>query len=147
IGLRVAAILCIGIAVEGAYRLAWLWLREPWGAAAAALVYGLNGAVSVNTADGYIIAMSYGSLPWMAYHAFRIREGGTQGIWLGFWAAFAAINGLQYLTIYAVFLTAAIWLRAVRVRPSASLPTLAAAGSFLALSGWRSATMLPVLLR
>jgi hypothetical protein len=152
IGLRIAAILCIGIAVEGAYHLAWLWLREPWGAAAAALVYGLNGAVPVNTVDGYIIAMSYGSLPWLAYHAFRIREGVSQGIGLGFWAAFAVINGLQYLTIYAVLLTAAVWLRAVRVRPvgprlSVIWPTLAAAGTFLAMSGWRSATMLPVLLQ
>ena len=43
IGLRVASILCVGLAVEGAYRLAWLWFREPWAAAAAALVYGLNG--------------------------------------------------------------------------------------------------------
>ena len=40
IGLRVATILCIGIAVEGAYRLAWLWFREPWAAAAAASCTG-----------------------------------------------------------------------------------------------------------
>ncbi len=88
IGLRVAAIFCIGIAVEGAYWLALLWLREPWAAAAAALVYGLNGAVSVDTGTGYIIAMSYGSLPWLAYHAFRIGERPSQGAWLGFWMAF-----------------------------------------------------------
>jgi hypothetical protein len=48
-GLRISAILCLLIAVEGAYRLAWLWFREPWSAAAAALIYGLNG-VAVNTA-------------------------------------------------------------------------------------------------
>src|SRR5258707_5107127 len=57
IGLRISAILCLLIAVEGAYRLAWLWFREPWSAAAAALIYGLNGGVAVNTAQGYIIAM------------------------------------------------------------------------------------------
>jgi hypothetical protein len=152
IGLRIATILCVWIAVEGAYRLAWLWLREPWAAAAAALVYGLNGAVSVNTADGYIIAMSYCSVPWLAYHAFRIGQGLSQGVWLGFWAAFAVMNGLQYLTLYAVVLTAAIGLRAVRVQPAGARValmwhTLAAAGTFLALSGWRLATMLPVLLQ
>jgi hypothetical protein len=151
IGLRIAAVACIGLAVEGAYRLAWLWLREPWAAAAAALVYGLNGAVSVNTADGYITAMSYCSLPWLAYHAFRIGEGFSQGVWLGFWAAFAILNGLQYLTLYAAVLTAAIWLRAVRVQPAGSRgrmirSMLAAVGTFLALSGWRLATMLLVLL-
>ena len=52
IGLRLAAILCIWIAVEGAYRLAWLWFREPWAAAAAALIYGLNGAVIVEHGRG-----------------------------------------------------------------------------------------------
>jgi hypothetical protein len=45
IGLQIATVLSVWIAVEGAYRLAWLWLREPWGAAAAAFVYGLNGAM------------------------------------------------------------------------------------------------------
>src|SRR5262249_41432533 len=107
IGLRVAAILCIGIAVEGAYRLAWLWFREPWGAAAAALVYGLNGAVSVHTADGYIIVMSYAGLPWLVFHVFRIGEGRGHGIWLGGWGAFAVLNGIQYLTIYAAGLVIA----------------------------------------
>ena len=80
VGLRFAAVLSIGIAVEGAYRLARLWLREPWAAAVAALIYGLNGAVSVDTANGYIIAMSYGSVPWLAYHAFRIGDGLAQGV-------------------------------------------------------------------
>jgi hypothetical protein len=105
----------------------------------------------VGTADGYIIAMSYGSIPWLAYHAFRLGEGPSQGLWLGFWAAFAVMNGLQYLTLYAAVLTGAIWLRAIRVQPAGTRgafmwQTLIAAGMFLALAGWRLATMLPVLL-
>lgn len=151
VGLRIAAIVCIGIAVEGAYRLGWLWLREPWAAAVVGLVYGLNGAVLVNTADGYIIAMSYGCLPWLACHAFRIGEGAEQGAWLGFWAAFAVLNGIQYLTLYAVVLAGAIGLRAVMVplpgrRVTVFRSTLAAAGVFLVLCGWRLATVIPVLL-
>jgi hypothetical protein len=151
VGLRVAAVLFMGIAVEGAYRLAWFWLREPWGAAVVAMVYGLNGAVSVDTVNGFIIPMSYSSLPWMAYHAFRIGDGLRQGIGLGVWAAFSVLHGLQYLTLYAVIVTSAIWLRAVRVRPAGERravvwPTLAAAGTFLALSGWRTATMFPLML-
>ncbi len=146
IGLRIAAILCVGIAVEGAYRLAWLWFREPWAAAAAALVYGLNGAVSVNTATGYIIAMSYGSLPWLAYHAFRIGEGRAHGCWLGFWMAFTVMNGLQYLSLYAAFFAAAIWVRAIRVQPGGDRAalvrnTLLAVGVFLLIAGWRLATV------
>ena len=83
-GMQIATVLCYGIAVEGAYRLAWHWLRDPWAAAMAALVYGLNGAVSVNVAGGYGIVMSYCSLPWLAYHACRIGEGLLPGHLAGF---------------------------------------------------------------
>ena len=105
-GLGVSAILCLLIAVEGAYRLAWLWFREPWSAAAAALIYGLNGAVVLNTAWGYVLPMSYCSLPWLAYHAFRIGDRLADGLGLGFWMAFAVMNGIQYLSLYAGLLTA-----------------------------------------
>ena len=70
IGLRLAVILCLLIAVEGTYRLAWLWFREPWAAAATALVFGLNGAVIIDTSMCYVLAMSYCSLPWLAYFPF-----------------------------------------------------------------------------
>jgi hypothetical protein len=150
IGVRVAAVLCVGIAVEGAYRLAWHWLREPWAAAAAALVYGLNGAVCVSLAIGYIIAMSYCTLPWLVYHTFRIGERRSHGIWLGFWMAFSVLNGLQYISLYAVILAAAVWLRAWRVQPSGRRReffrnSIAAAGVFVAIAGWRLATVYPVL--
>ncbi len=150
IGLRLATVLCVGIAVEGAYRLARLWLGEPWAAAAAALVYGLNGAVSVSIATGYIIVMSYCALPWLAYHAFCIGRGLAQGIWLGFWMAFALLNGLQYISLYAVAFTAAIGIRALRVQPSGTRIVVlrnaaAAAGCFLFIAGWRLATVYLVL--
>ena len=46
------------------------------------------------------------------------RRGLSQGIWLGFWMAFALLNGLQYVSLYAVVLAAAVWLRALRVQPA-----------------------------
>jgi hypothetical protein len=92
IGLRLAAILCLLIAVDGAYRLARLWLREPWAAAASALIYGLNGAVLIHVSQGYILAMSYCSLPWLFYYAFRIGQRFASGLWLGCWMAFAVMN-------------------------------------------------------
>ncbi len=151
IGLRIAAILCLMIAVEGAYRLALLWLREPWAAAAAALVYGLNGAIIVDTAQGYVTAMSYYSVPWLAYHAFRIGGRFLDGLALGFWLAFAVLNGIHYLSLYGGLLMVAIGIRALRVLPPrerarAVIHTMAAIGVFLALSGWRLATVYPVLL-
>ena len=151
IGLRIAAILGVWIAVEGAYRLARAWLGDPWASAAAALIYGLNGAVAVGLAAGYIIAMSYGPLPWMAYHASRIGERRGHGLWLGFWMAFTLLNGLQYLSLYAVVLASSCWVRALRLQPKGERiallgHTIAALGVFLAMSGWRLATVYPVLL-
>ncbi len=151
VGLRIAAVLQIGIAVEGSYRLARLWLGDAIGAAVAAIVYAINGAAIVNTVDGYIIVMGFSSLPWLAYHAFRIREGVRHGIGLGFWAAFAVLNGIQYTTIYGAFLVLAIILRGARIQPPTRWrqrfrPLMAAAGTFFLLAGWRCATMFPVLL-
>ncbi|MHB1557762.1 MAG: hypothetical protein ACYC61_09800 [Isosphaeraceae bacterium] len=150
IGIRVATVICVILAVEGTYRLAWHWLRDPWAAVLVALVYGLNGAVGISLAVGYIIAMSYCSLPWVAYHAFRIGERLSHGLWLGFWAAFSLLNGLQYLSLYAVVFAVFIWVRAIRVQPpghrvAVLRNTMAAAGVFLVLSGWRLATVLLVM--
>ena len=150
IGLRIAAVLCLLIAVEGAYRLAWLWFREPWSATAAALIYGLNGAVIINVAQGYILAMSYCSVPWLAYHAFRIGQRLADGLWLGFWMAFVVMNGIQYLSLYGAVLAALVWIRALRVqrpdeRSRLLVHTLAALGVFLVLCGWRLATVLLVM--
>jgi len=150
-GLGVSAILCLMIAVEGAYRLGRLWFREPWAAAAVAVVYGLNGGVIVDTSLGYILAMSYCSVPWLAYFAFRIGRSLADGLWLGFWGAFVVMNGIQYMSVYAAPLTAAIGLRALRVQPAGRraalvLNAVAAAGMFLLLCGWRLSTVLLVLL-
>ncbi len=152
VGLRIAAVLQIGIAVEGSYRLARLWLGDAIGAAVAAIVYAINGAAIVNTVDGYIIVMGYSSLPWLAYHAFRIQEGVRQGIGLGFWSAFAVLNGIQYTTIHGAFLVLAILLRGARIQTPSEWrercrPLMAAAGTFFLLAGWRCATMVPVLLQ
>lgn len=151
IGLRLSAIFCLLIAVEGTYRLGWLWFREPWAAAATALVYGLNGAVILSTSMGYVLAMSYCSLPWLAYYAYRIGRRFSDGLWLGFWMAFAVMNGIQYLNLYAAPVTAMIWARAFRVQPGERrggmlLHTLAAMGVFLLICGWRLSTVLLVLL-
>jgi hypothetical protein len=151
IGLRLSAIFCLLIAVEGTYRLAWLWFRDPWAAAATALVYGLNGAVVISVALGYVLAMSYCSVPWLAYFAYRIGRRFSDGLWLGFWMAFVVMNGIQYLSLYAGPLTALIWIRTFRVQPpqrrvALLLHTLAAVGVFFLLCGWRLSTIFLVLL-
>ncbi len=149
-GLGLSAVLCLLIAVEGAYRLARLWFREPWSAALVAVVYGLNGGVIIDTSWGYFIAMSYCSLPWLAYHAFRIGDRFADGLALGFWLAFAVLNGIGYPTLYGGLLASAVWLRAARVQPPGERPrllihTMAAVGLFLALCGVRLVTVLLVM--
>ncbi len=145
IGLGVTTVLYLEIAVEGAYRLGWLFLREPWAAAAVALIYGLNGAVILDTSYGFYIPMSYGVLPWMTYHAARIGDRYVDGVALGFWAAFHVLTGLHYLGVYAVLIAGAVWLRAMRVQPRGRRATLlahtaSAIGVVLLLAGWRLAT-------
>ena len=70
------------------------------------MVYGLNGAVILASSMGYVLPMSYCSVPWLAYFAFRIGRRFSDGLWLGFWMAFVVMNGIQYMSLYAVPLTA-----------------------------------------
>jgi hypothetical protein len=151
IGLRLSAILCLLIAVLGAYRLACLWLRDSWASTASAMVYGLNGAVVISTSLGYVLPMSYCSVPWLAYFACRIGRRFSDALWLGFWMAFVVMNGIQYMSVYAVPLLALIWVRAVRVQPRVHLlrllcHSLASLGVFLLICGWRLVSVLLVLM-
>jgi hypothetical protein len=149
-GLAVAAGVCRGQGVEGAHRLGRLWLVDCWAAAAVALVYGLNGAVLVNTAWGYVLPMSYCSLPWIVYHSFRLVERWSSALWLGAWLSFAVLNGIQYLNLYAGVLAGMVWLRALRLAAPAKrrllgIHTVAALGMCLAICGWRLGPVLEVL--
>jgi hypothetical protein len=151
IGLRLSAIFCLLIAVEGAYRLGWLWFREPWAAVAVASIYGLNGSVLINLSLGYVMVMSFCSVPWLGYFTYRLGRRFADALWLGFWMAFVVLNGIQYVSLYAIPFTAMIWVRALRVeragRSRLVLPhTLAALGVFLLVCGWRLSTVFLVLL-
>ena len=120
------------------------------GAAAAALVYGASGAILVEAAQGYVAVMSYCSVPWLLYHGFRLGDRFFDGLALGFWLAFAVLNGVHYLTLYGGLLMTAIVVRAFRVLPlpdrkRALIHAVAAVGVFLAIAGWRLATIYPVL--
>jgi len=145
VGLRLTAVLSLMIAVEGARRLAWHWLREPWAAAAAGLIYGINGGILVYTVAGYFIPMSYCATPWMIYYAFRVGGRFLDGLALGLWIAFDLLSGIQYPSIYGLVVTSLVWLRALRVQPRDRLRpfavnTLAALGVIFTLAGWRIVT-------
>src|SRR5207248_4815317 len=86
-GLRIATVICLMVAAEGARRLAWYWIGDPWAAVVAGLVYGINGGVLVYTVAGHFIPMSYCALPRLVGSAFRVGERLREGLWLGFWTA------------------------------------------------------------
>ena len=94
--------------------------------------------------------MSYCSLPWLAYYAFRIGDRLADGLALGFWMAFAVMNGSSIRTS-----TPGCWRRRSGCAPCGSsrpavrarllVHTVAAVGLFLALCGVRLATVLLVM--
>ena len=137
IGLRIAAVLCVLIAVEGAYRLAWLWFREPWSATAAALIYGLNGAVidqrGAGVHPGHELLQR--SLAGLSRLPNRPAISPTGSGWVSGWPSWC-MNGIQYLSLYGAVLAALVWIRALRVqrpeeRSRLLVHTLAALGVFL----------------
>jgi len=145
VGMRLAQLACLLIAIEGTRRLAWLWFREPLAAVAAGLIYGINGAVLSLAVAGYYLPMSFCSFPWLLYYVFRLDRRRADGALLGFWLAFSVLNGIHYFSVYAVAILAVVWLRGVRARSGRALArflihTALAAGVLLALAGWRLAT-------
>lgn len=149
-GLRLGTVLCLMVAVEGARRVGRYWLGDPWGAAAVGVLYGINGGVLVYTVAGHFIPMSYCALPWLVLYTQRVGEGIGCGLWLGFWTAFDLLNGIQYPSMYALAIAAAVWLRALALQPrdrrwGLIVNSVAAAGVCVALAGWRIATTALVL--
>ncbi len=144
-GMGIGTVLCFALAAEGARRLGRLWLGDPMAAFAVGVIYAINGAVLVAAVAAYHVSMCYPALPWMLYHIFRMHRNLASGAWLGFWAAFSLLNGIQYFTVYMALIAGTVWLRAARVRTGEDRRRLLVAtglafGVFLALSGWRLAT-------
>ncbi len=145
IGLRLATIGWMMLAVEGARRLAMAWLRDPWASALVGLVYGLNGGAMIYAVAGYYIPMSYWIVPWLLLAVRRLGGRGQGGLVLGAWLALAILNSIHYLLIYGVVLAALFFARDLRVRGRSEggrilRQAVLAVGMVLALCGWRLAT-------
>jgi hypothetical protein len=143
VGLRLATIICFVLAAEGARRLARIWLGDPVASAAVGLIYAIHGGVLVAAVAAYHLSMCYPALPWMLYYVFRLERRPADGLWLGAWAAFNVLNGIQYFTVYIVLIVGVVWLRRLFTTTDHRaflVGTVLAAGMFLLLSGWRVAT-------
>jgi hypothetical protein len=142
VGLRLAAVAGIMIAVEGARRLARLWLSDPWAVAAVACLYGWNGSILIWTVGGHAMGMSYPFLPWMLAPAFLLHKGAGQGVRLGLALSASALAILQYPTVYGLLVTAAVLAWGLlaqdnRGRAQMARGLVIAVGLTLALAGWR----------
>ncbi|WP_169977997.1 hypothetical protein [Tautonia rosea] len=149
-GLRLAAVICLMIAVEGARRLARLWIGDPWASCAAGLVFGLHGGMIVYTVAGLYIPMTFCAMPWMILHTCRLANRPAEGLALGGWSAFNVLSGISYPTIYAFLIVGAFAVRGLRVEPGARRVRflrhgLMAVGLMLLLAGWRLGPMVSVL--
>ncbi|MEW4566889.1 hypothetical protein AB1L88_03390 [Tautonia sp. JC769] len=149
-GLRLAAVVCLMIAVEGARRLARLWIGDPWASCAAGLVFGLHGGMIVYTVAGLYIPMTFCAMPWMILHTCRLAERPSEGLALGAWSAFNVLSGISYPTIYAFLIVGAFALRGLRVESGERRVRflrhgLMAVGLMLLLAGWRLGPMVAVL--
>jgi hypothetical protein len=146
IGLRLATVVCFLLAAEGARRLGRLWLGDPLAAAATGLIYALNGAVLVAAIAAYHVSMCYPVLPWILLCTFQLDRHPKYGLALGFWLAFNILNGIQYFSVYYLIVLAPVWLWTLsgldpRQRSRFLVHTALALGTFLALAGWRIATV------
>lgn len=110
LGLRLAAIVYVMLAAEGARRLARIVLGDDMGASLAAVVYAMNGAAVAYLASGFFIPMSFAWLPWQLYCVLRLDADAAAGRWLGFWTSLALLSGVQYPTVYGCLIIAVFWL-------------------------------------
>jgi hypothetical protein len=145
-GMRVATVVCFVLAAEGARRLGRLWLGDPLAAAAAGLIYSLNGAVMVAAVAAYHVSMCYAVLPWILFCTFQLDRHPKYALALGFWLAFNVLNGIQYFSVYYLLVLAPVWVWTLYglARPQRAtflVHSLIALGVFLALAGWRIATV------
>jgi hypothetical protein len=145
VGLRLALIVDLMLAVEGTRRLARLWFADPAAVATAAVVYGWNGAIIIAATGNRALPMAYPFLPWLLYFAFQVDRGRRQAIWLGVTAAASVLAVIQYPTFYAAAITAIVLgigflaRRGAAERLRYAVHLGIAAGICLVLCGWRLA--------
>ncbi len=143
-GLRWSVVLALMLAIEGARRLARLWLSDPWAVALAAAVYGWNGFILLTTVMAPPLTFAHPLLPWLLLYGFQIDRGLEPAIKLGAVAALGVLTVIQYPTAYAAIITAWVLVWGVLGRPRPDRPRqlaliAVAIGVFLTLAGWRLA--------
>jgi hypothetical protein len=145
VGLRLAALAYLMLAVEGSRRLARLWLADPWAVAVVSVLYGWSGAIIDATMKCHALTMCHSFLPWILLFAFQIDRGVRPAIGLGIASAASVLAVIQYPTAYAAMIAGCVLVwgflaqpsRSARVRYAAHLGV--ALGVFLTLAGWRTA--------
>lgn len=150
IGLRLATIVYLMIGAEGARRLGLLCFHDPWAALATAWIFTLNGGVLVDCLGGFHIPVGNLPLPWLLLSVAKLHDRRWAGVSLGFWLAWAVLNPIHYATIYLGPIIGLAWIRGLAVHHQKCLGkyllrSIQGLGLFLALAGWRIATVAAVM--
>ena len=118
VGMRVAQLVCLLIAMEGGRRLALaLVSRAARGRRSRADFWNQRrsafaGCVRLSLADVLLL------VPMAALLHLSARSQRSDGVLLGFWLAFNVLNGINYYNVYALTILAVVWLaRSVFARP------------------------------
>jgi hypothetical protein len=143
-GVWLATILALMLAVEGARRLARLWLDDPAAVAVAAVVFGWNGVIVMFTVSCPALTWCYWPLPWLLWAAFQLGQSRGAAVTLGLVLAVAGLGMIQYPAAYGLFAAAAVVAFGGLARPPCGwrcyLARVALAGGIaLTLAGWRLA--------
>jgi hypothetical protein len=100
LGLKLAMIVHLVAAAEGARRLAGEWTRDAVARAIVGFVYVANGSVGLYVAMGHVGIELIAFVPWAIWCAFRMERDAQWGYALGGVLAAAVLTSFQYFVVY-----------------------------------------------
>ncbi len=142
-GLKLAVLLHLIAAAEGARWLAGLWFRDELARAVVAFIYVFNGSVALYVAAGHLGIELIAFVPWAIGLAFWMERAWRWGFALGAVLAVAVLESFQYFVVYLVMMLVGLiawrfWISSRDKRRLLLLGCLSAGAMFLALAGMRT---------
>jgi hypothetical protein len=118
LGLKLATLIHLMIAAEGARWLSGLWLRDPVARVVAGFIYAGNGSVALYCAAGHLGIQLIAWIPWAIGLTFVLERGAIYGVALGVVLAMTVLTSMQYFAVY-LFMIIAVLIISRLVAPTA----------------------------
>jgi hypothetical protein len=143
-GLKLATVVHLLIAAEGARWLAGQWMRDPLARALVGFFFVANGAVAINIAAGMLGVLVIAWVPWSIGLALRLEQDARRGIELGGVVALAVLESLHYFVVQLALVLAVIvcwrlWACGRESRSRLLIGVAWAVSIILAVAGMRAA--------